>query len=290
MGKAATITRWVGHKLDKPIERQLSKLANAKSVAEIAVMPDVHIAGDVCNGVVVATDRYLYPQCVGGDIGCGYLSVQLVSSTGHVDKIAFHEAMATEALSRLRQAVPVNKQSEKVTLEIERVLSHPRLEKAARREGSLQLGTLGRGNHFVEIQSDQADRLWLLIHSGSRAMGQLISAHHLQAAEVDSSSGLACLEGDSEAGDAFLNDLAWARNYAAKNRLAMLNSVVDHVLVPNGLKVDHDSMIHMDHNHVQKEKFIDGSEYWVHRKGAQHLLKGQRTIVPGSMKWHDLCR
>ena len=73
MGNTATITRWVGHKLDKPIERQLSKLANAKSVAEIAVMPDVHIAGDVCNGVVVATDRYLYPQCVGGDIGCGYL-------------------------------------------------------------------------------------------------------------------------------------------------------------------------------------------------------------------------
>ena len=115
--------------------------------------------------------------------------------------IAFREAMATEALSRLRQAIPVNKHSDKVTLEIEGALSHPRLEKAAKREGSLQLGTLGRGNHFIEIQSDQADRLWLLIHSGSRAMGQLISAHHLQAAEVDSSSGLACLEADSEAGE-----------------------------------------------------------------------------------------
>ena len=163
------------------------------------------------------------------------------------------------------------------------MLSHPQLEKAAEREGRLQLGTLGRGNHFVEIQLDQHDQFWLLIHSGSRAMGQMISAHYLQRSKTDLKSGVAHIDADSVCGESFLNDLAWARSYAANNRLAMLNAIVSIVLVPNGIELNEDLIIHMDHNHVQKEAFLDGSEYLVHRKGAQRLLEGQRTVVPGSM-------
>ena len=77
MSKTVAIKKWVGHKLDAAIDRRLQRLVVANDVTEVCVMPDVHLAGDVCNGVVVATKQLIYPQCIGGDIGCGYLSVAL---------------------------------------------------------------------------------------------------------------------------------------------------------------------------------------------------------------------
>ena len=276
MSNCATIRKWVGHKLDTAIERRLQCLAAAEDVSEIAVMPDVHLAGDVCNGVVVATKRMIYPQCIGGDIGCGYLCAEILAGD------LIDEQTAAKILDGLYRSVPINKHTDREPLEFNRELSGTNLAKAAMREGRLQLGTLGRGNHFVELQRSHDDRIFLLIHSGSRAMGQVITTHHLKRAEVDASSKLKFLDADTVRGQELLNDIQWARQYASANRLAMMAAIEREVFAPIGIKVDREGLIHLDHNHVQREMH-DGDEYWVHRKGAQGLSPGQTSIIPGSM-------
>jgi len=276
MSKPASIRKWVGHKLDAAIERRLQRLAGAEDVAEIAVMPDVHLAGDVCNGVVVATRQLIYPQCIGGDVGCGYLSVEL-SLKKEID-----DSVAAKLMDGLYRAVPINKHPDRGSIEIDLELSATNLTKSATREGRLQLGTLGCGNHFLELQLGRDGRLFLLIHSGSRAMGQVISAHHLKRAEVDGSSKLKFLDADTDRGQALLNDLQWARQYAAANRLAMLDAIKENVLARFGMTMDHGTMIHLDHNHVQQETH-DRERLWIHRKGAQRLLPDETSVIPGSM-------
>lgn len=277
----AKIQKWVGHKLDTEIERRLQRLANAKDVTQIAVMPDVHSAGEVCNGVVVATRQRIYPQCIGGDIGCGYLSVPL-ERNGAKRQSEFDESTAGNILAGLYRAVPFNKHVKLKPSSFERRLSTPSLEKLVSREGQLQMGTLGRGNHFIEFQRDQNDQLWLLLHSGSRAIGQFISAHHLSNAKVDSATKLKFFDSASLAGKRLLNDLQWAREYAAANRLAMLKAIDQEVLSQHELVIDSDSMIHLDHNHVQLETHKE-KQFWVHRKGAQGITPNEVTVIPGSM-------
>ena len=104
-------------------------------------------------------------------------------------------------------------------------LSHRKLEKLKRRDGRVQLGTLGRGNHFLEFQADQDGNLWLMVHSGSRAMGQAIANHHGDCGSR-SQSGFAFLDSATEEGRAYLADAAWAAQYAAENRIQM--SVTQH--------------------------------------------------------------
>lgn len=275
MSETATIKKWVGHKLDAAIDLRLQRLAVADDVTEVCVMPDVHLAGDVCNGVVVATNQLIFPQCIGGDIGCGYLSVSLGASEICVN-------VAARILSGLQRAVPINKHSDREHPKFKTELSSPALQKALAREGRLQLGTLGRGNHFVELQRNHEGELSILIHSGSRAMGQLISAHHLNRATIDRASKLKYIDTKTDAGMELLNDLDWARQYAAANRLAMLGAIEREVLTVIGLSVDRDTMIHLDHNHVQRESFA-AETFWIHRKGAQGLLPGQTSVIPGSM-------
>jgi tRNA-splicing ligase RtcB len=145
-------------------------------------------------------------------------------------------------------------------------LSSPSLRALARREGLAQLGTLGSGNHFVELQADDDGALWLMLHSGSRGIGPAIRAHHAR--------GLIGLED----GGAYLGDLDWALRYADANRRRLLDAAVDAV----GARADEDTLITCHHNHVRRETH-DGRELWVHRKGAIPAARGEPGIVPGSM-------
>ena len=105
-------------------------------------------------------------------------------------------------------------------------LSHSSLASAFNDDGRLQLATLGGGNHFVELQADEADQLWLMIHSGSRGLGQVVKSHHLARATIKS-AGMLALDADTDAGQAYLNDQDWARRYAKANRAAMARDVIE---------------------------------------------------------------
>jgi tRNA-splicing ligase RtcB len=131
-----------------------------------------------------------------------------------------------------------------------------------------------------EFQTDEEGLLWMMIHSGSRAMGQLITEYHLRNAVKD--TPLAYLEADSDEGRAYLNDVAWAREYARQNRLSMLRMASELLRTLWSVDVDERSLIESDHNHVLQETHF-GERLWVHRKGAQSAALGQPGVIPGSM-------
>jgi len=165
-------------------------------------------------------------------------------------------------------------------LESER-LSDPSLESFCRKEGELEFATLGGGNHFLELQADEEDRVWITVHSGSRALGQAIRDHHMQYAQA-TEGRLRVLDAESDDGRAYLHDVMWARRFAAASRKAMAEETGK--VLTRTLKggICWDTMIRTDHNHVAYEVHR-GRGLWVHRKGAMHVEAGEVGVLPGSM-------
>jgi tRNA-splicing ligase RtcB len=195
-----------------------------------------------------------------------------------------HERAAAAVLSRLYELVPANKHPQLRTLPESLhpgALSDQRLQRMAMRDGCVQLGTLGRGNHFLEFQADQHGRMWVTVHSGSRGVGQAIARWHVERSGA-TPDGLQRIDAGSDGGRSYLNDVAWARHYSAENRLAMLAAIGGALRDRLGVHVDWAGVIHSDHNHVQQEEH-HGATLWVHRKGAQSARVDELGIVPGSM-------
>lgn len=276
----ADLESWLTEPLSPAVAESVSRLRAADGVTKVCLMPDVHLSSEVCVGAVVATEDVIYPQAVGGDIGCGMAALSFDLEAAAID----NERVAGQLLAGLYQAVPSNKHREArripETLIVD-CLSAAILTKLAKRDGAVQLGTLGRGNHFLEFQADEAGQLWVMLHSGSRALGQAIAAHHTVRVEP-SADGHVALDAASSAGDAYLRDMAWARSYAAENSLAMLRAVEELLSRLLVARADWDALIHADHNQVQREMH-GGREVYVHRKGAQSAALGEAGVVPGSM-------
>ena len=172
------VRSWLAAPLPADVAHSIERLARAEDVQHIAIMPDVHLASDVCVGVALATRTLIYPAAVGNDIGCGMAAIGFAADA---DLLA-DERAAAHVLAGMYERIPAIKYArgmvaEQLPKNLQEVrLSDPGLEKLKMREGRYQLGTLGRGNHFVELQADEDNRLWLIVHSGSRGMGQAIAA------------------------------------------------------------------------------------------------------------------
>jgi len=275
----ASLHLWTAEPLSADVRQSIEQLRHAGDVHHMAVMPDVHLSKEVCVGIALATTELIYPAAVGSDIGCGMATVAVETDSS----LLSDEKNAARLLSTLYQHVPSNKHPtprELPTKLTENSLSDSRLNRLAQRDGRVQLGTLGRGNHFLEFQADEQGQLWVMVHSGSRAMGQAITEHHLRFCERRTK--LACLDASTDVGQAYLTDVSWARNCAAENRLEMLRSVEGILGKEFSVGINWSSLIHSDHDHVQRETHF-GQEYWVHRKGAQPADVGTAGIIPGSM-------
>jgi tRNA-splicing ligase RtcB len=270
---------WSAQPLDADVARSVDRICCSDDVQYVAVMPDVHLAHDVCVGAVVATKELIYPAAVGSDIGCG----MAVIATDAEAELLQDEQRAAQLLAGLYSEVPSNKHRKRRELPISLVqqqLSCPHLAKLAERDGCVQFGTLGRGNHFLDFEQDEDGRVWVLVHTGSRAMGQAITRHHL--ANMERNRGLTFCEATSDVGRDYLNDVSWARAYASENRLAMLAAVDGLLHRLFGINLQWGSLIHSDHNHVAHEDHFNET-LWVHRKGAQSARDGELAIIPGSM-------
>ena len=231
------VRSWLVEPMPALVAKSIERLASADDVRHVVVLPDLHLAHDVCIGTVLATSRLIYPGAVGGDIGCGMAAVRFDADA---DLLA-DEPSAARVLSGLYQSVPTNRHSAgtmpaALPKDLDAApLSDARLEKLKRRDGRVQLGTLGRGNHFLEFQADHDGRLWLMVHSGSRAMGRAITTHHLAGASTNSTR-LPCFDADTASGQAYLADVAWALRYAEQNRLAMVSAVAEFLPICLGSK------------------------------------------------------
>jgi len=280
MIEIAKTRAWVYEPFGTDVARTLQRLAAIDDIEHIAVMPDVHLAHDICIGTVVAARDYLYPQAVGNDIGCGMSAICL----GDIDAKKFEKKVVV-VYRLLAELVPVIKHRPEFAELPEELaglqLSDEKLEKLKLRDGKFEFCTIGRGNHFLELQRDDDQRLWLAVHTGSRGIGQAIARFHIDRTG-ENPTKIRAIATNSEAGSDYLNDVRWAKLYARLSRRAIIDLVAGALGQVWDLRVDEQSRIECDHNHVQNEQHF-GRSYWVHRKGAIHATQGMRAIIPGSM-------
>ena len=279
----APMQSWLVAPMDEEVSKAIRRLRRAPDVRHVAVMPDVHLAEDVCIGVVIATSELLYPQAVGGDIGCGMLAVPFDVEAALVREPRF----AGRVLARLGDSIPARRRHRRRTVAMPLdlstpTLSDPRLDALWSATGTLEFATIGSGNHFVELQADESERLWLMVHSGSRALGPAIRDHHLSRAQ-SVGGGLKCLRSCEDAGAAYLHDADLARRFASENRRQIALLVEGAVFGAAGSgRLQWVEAITSDHNHVEHEAHGAG-RFWVHRKGAMPAWPDQPGVLPGSM-------
>jgi tRNA-splicing ligase RtcB len=280
--RLAPLQSWLAAPLDREVSEALERLRRAPDVQQIAVMPDVHLSADVCIGVVIATSNLIYPQAVGGDIGCGMLAVAVDLEAAAMR----NPKVAAQVLKELGRAIPARRRNRDVVVPqpvglANAPLSHASLEAIRRKECEIEFATLGSGNHFLEMQADEEGRLWLMVHSGSRALGQAIRDHHLARADLVGCR-LRALDAESDRGKEYLHDALWAREFASASRRAMAEEAGN--VLERALKsgICWGTMIATDHNHVAHERHGE-RELWVHRKGAMQVQQGQLGVLPGSM-------
>lgn len=278
---SAPIREWLVRRHPPKVGAALDRLRSTPGVDYVAVMPDVHLAQDVCVGVTLASREEVFPAAVGGDIGCGVATMRF-----HAEAAAISSTRdALRILEGLYAAVPQNRRLAEGdglchTEVLDEPLTAPRLDKMRRREGRVQFATLGRGNHFIELQQDDEGALWVMVHSGSRGMGPAVRDHHLQRASPRGK--LHALLGASDEGREYLADMRWALAYAAANRNEMLQRVCAVLRETLAIEPDVESTFGCHHNFVRRERHFD-EDLWIHRKGVISAVSGERGIIAGSM-------
>lgn len=277
------IKEWLTAPLEQELSNAIKRISRSEGVRHVTVMPDVHLSGEVCIGTVVATDSKIYPQAVGNDIGCGMATIGFECKVHDL----FTDTNAAKIFENLYRLIPSNRHS-RLTVKQElparlqnQALSDSKLESSKTRDGRVQFGTLGRGNHFLEFQADEDDMLWVTVHSGSRSMGQQIVNHHLSQSKKIK-PGLSFFEANSSAGKAYLNDHRWASTYAEANRIEIIERVKEILKQLFNITAFESTFFSCDHNHVRQERHF-GENLLVHRKGSLSAHQNELGIIPGSM-------
>ncbi len=247
------------------------------SVVRGALMPDAHLGYSLPIGAVVATRDLVYPAWVGYDIGCGMCAVP---TSFAADKIRRQRETIFGAIYR---AIPVgfnHNRSDSAWAEAGRLPRTSFLDETFRKNGLQQLGSLGSGNHFIEIGTDEQERVWIILHSGSRNIGHTVATHYMkQAAGGKAREGHYGLKVDSHAGQNYLKDLAFCLAFALASRREMIRRVVGILADICEGQADWEQLINRNHNHAEER---DG--LWLHRKGATHAEQGMTGVIPGNMR------
>jgi tRNA-splicing ligase RtcB len=278
--------------------QQLRNVATLPWIKGLAVMPDVHYGKGATVGSVIAMHGAVCPAAVGVDIGCGMSAVKSSLTADDLpDDLSWLR-------STIEQAIPVGRGMHDVPVNPGRLHGFPtagwgefwgrfdgvaEAVKFRRERAAKQMGTLGGGNHFVEVCLDSAGSVWLMLHSGSRNIGKELAEHHIgEARKLPHNQGLvdrdlAVFVADTPQMAAYRNDLFWAQEYARHNRTVMMGLLQDVVRAEFGkAKPAFERMISCHHNYVAEERY-EGMDLLVTRKGAIRAGRGDYGIIPGSM-------
>jgi tRNA-splicing ligase RtcB len=261
----------------------------------VALMPDAHLGKGATVGSVIPTLGAIIPAAVGVDIGCGMIALRT--------QFTADDVRARGELTALRQAieraVPLSAgkyngkvYDEQTAARIETLEQHKGADSAERIASNwrLQLGSLGSGNHFIEVSLDEADRVWLFLHSGSRGVGNKLAQRHIAIAQALAAKwwitlpdrDLAYLVEDTDEFWAYITDLRWAQHFALLNREEMMHRVADRVQDWIGRPVEAAETVNTHHNYTERETHF-GKEVWLSRKGAIDASAGRPGLIPGSM-------
>lgn len=291
----------VGVKIWAPLEKvdpkALTQLKNLSALPfvfkHVAAMPDVHVGIGATVGSVIATRGALIPAAVGVDIGCGMMAVQT-----QLDPKRLQDE-AGKIRGRIEAAIPLgfakNSEVEKSVEKWSGWRDWNRLtynDKDLRDRALRQLGSLGGGNHFIEICTDQHNKVWVMLHSGSRNVGKTLAERHIHSAKKRlrdvnarlSDMDLAWVEEGSEEFDNYLHDLQWCQAYAMQNRVEMMERLLAVLadMYGDGQPLKTLLRVNCHHNYAIRETHF-GEQVWVTRKGAVRAAQGDYGIIPGSM-------
>ena len=296
-----------GVEVDRDAVEQIRNIASLPVLGgPVAVMPDVHLGKGTTVGTVIPTRAAIIPAAVGVDIGCGMCAV----------KTSLVARDLPDSLARLRSAiealVPVGAESHDkpvnthhdglfgIALKRKGAELQARYEKLGilRRIGKYdharvwtQLGTLGGGNHFVEVCLDESGAVWIMLHSGSRHIGKTIGTTAISMAREEARQregklpdlDLAWLDEGTASFDGYVEGLRWAQDYAAHNRSLMLHAVLKAMRAEFGRDIGTaEHAVNCHHNYASVEEHF-GSKLWITRKGAVSARAGELGIIPGSM-------
>lgn len=271
----------------------------------VCLMPDTHTGKGMPIGGVIAAKDVIIPNAVGVDIGCGMDFVSTNIRVEDIRKIQTGNGSLVQAMiGGIMRGIPLNTERYRVPQESKVLdLAKREMEKYAENaeltelidDGYFQVGSLGGGNHFIELQEDQQGFLCIMIHSGSRHLGKAICDHFHQKArelnrrwysEVKEEYHLAFLPVSSREGQQYINWMNLALDYAFENRARMLDKtcgVVKELIGKHtGLSVEFGTEINCHHNYAALENHYDAN-VWVHRKGATRVREGEMAVIPGAM-------
>lgn len=262
----------------------------------VAVMPDCHLGKGATVGSVIATNGAIIPAAVGVDVGCGMVAV----------RTKFFAKDLPDNLDKLRlgieRRIPLgagagNKNLTETAAERIDELSAHATQDYDKVDSNWRnaLGTLGSGNHFIEVCLDEKDQVWVVLHSGSRGIGNRLATKHIRVAQrlMDEQSiqlkdrDLAFLTENTPEFSAYLKDLLWAQDFARLNREEMMDRVMTELSYTFYNEDGHQPEIEVErinchHNFTQQEHHF-GDTVWITRKGAIQMEQGQKGVIPGSM-------
>ena len=286
--------------IDEGSKAQLANIASLPFIHHhVAAMPDVHLGIGATIGSVIATHQAIIPAAVGVDIGCGMVAARLSLTANDID-----EKRLRKVFDQITRDVPVGRNQHadgQVLVDAVRPFEpglkaltgrHPQLLKAFGKfsKWANQMGTLGGGNHFIEVCLDEREQVWVMLHSGSRGIGNAIATYFIELARKDMARNMVHLpdrdlayfaEGSEHFAD-YVEAVHWAQEYAMANRQAMLDLVLAGLarhLPPFTVTTE---AVNCHHNYVAREHHF-GADVWLTRKGAIRAGKGELGIVPGSM-------
>ncbi len=262
----------------------------------VAAMPDVHLGIGATVGSVIPTKRAIIPAAVGVDIGCGMMAARLSLTANELD-----EQSLKKTFGQISRDVPVGfdqhrdarDAAKRFRKSLTRVMEkHPGIGKRVGKNShwAQQLGTLGGGNHFIEVCLDESNRAWVMLHSGSRGIGNAIGSYFIELAKKDSMKNNVHLpdadlayfpEGAKHFHD-YVEAVGWAQDYARANRAEMMELVLDGMRRHLPSFEVTDEAVNCHHNYVEHEEHF-GERVWLTRKGAIRAREGELGIIPGSM-------
>ncbi len=275
---------------DENTMQQAKNLANLPfAFKHICLMPDAHSGYGMPIGGVMATDEVIVPNAVGVDIGCGMCAVKTnLKFTPRIQK------KLKDILGDIRDRVPVGYEHHKEAQDENLMpqghdIDSLHVVKNQYLSALKQIGTLGGGNHFIEIQKDNENIIWIMIHSGSRNIGKQVADHYNKIAKnlnklwyssVDPKADLAFLPFKTEEARKYYNEMKYCVDFALANRKLMLTRVQE-IVSDYFPKVSYGEIINIAHNYATWETHF-GKNVVVHRKGATSAHKGELGIIPGS--------
>ncbi len=286
--------------VDDKSKQQLANIASLPFIHHhVAAMPDVHLGIGATIGSVIATHKAIIPAAVGVDIGCGMVACRLSITANDLD-----EKSLKGVFDQISRDVPVGRgmhnnrrafeeAAQPFAARLDRILEkHPVLEKSicGTTKWVKQMGTLGGGNHFIEVCLDESNQVWVMLHSGSRGIGNTLAEYFIQLARKDMEQWMIHLpdrdlayfpEGTVHFDD-YVEAVHWAQEYAFQNRQCMVDLVLESLRRHLPAFEVASEVVNCHHNYVAQEHHY-GADVWVTRKGAIRARQGDLGIIPGSM-------